>query len=191
MVNIGIIIGSTRPGRVGPQVADWVLRLAEQQGTASYQLVDIADYQLPLYAEPVPAAMSQDYHAPEAAAWATKIASLDGFVFVTPEYNRSIPTSLKNAIDYLGPEFFNKAAGIISYGSSGGVTAAGHLRHSLSTLQVATVQAAPALNLFTDFENFSTFTPSPVHEGAVGTLLGQVESWSQALATTRQELAVS
>lgn len=185
MANIGIIIGSTRPGRVGPQVAAWVHELAAKRSSANYEVIDIQEFGLPLYAEAVPAAMSQGYELAQVRQWSERINALDGFVFVTPEYNRSIPGSLKNAIDYLAGEFANKAAGIVSYGSSGGVTAAEHLRISLSTLQVATVQSAPAFNLFTDFENFSTFTPSAVHEPAVSRLLDQVEGWTHGLSHVR------
>jgi len=185
MSRIGIIIGSTRPGRIGAQVAEWVHQLAQQRTGATYELIDLQDFDLPMYAEAVPAALSEGYEMQSVRDWSDRIDALDGFVFVTPEYNRSIPGSLKNAIDYLASEFNNKAAGIISYGSSGGVIAASHLRMSLSTLQVATVEASPTFNLFTDFENFTTFTPTAVHEPAVNRLLGQVEAWAGGLAGLR------
>lgn len=184
MTKIGIIIGSTRPGRVGPQVAAWIHELAAEHAS-TYRILDLADFDLPPYAEPIPAAFSAEYQAENAHAWSAAVDELDGFVFVTPEYNRSMPSSLKNAIDYLGGEFFNKAAGIVSYGSSGGVMASAHLRASLSTLQVATVQSAPALSIFTDFANMTDFTPAPFQEGPVRTLLDQVESWAGALAGIR------
>lgn len=144
-----------------------------------------ADYKLPLHDEPIPAAMSEEYQTPEAHALSDRIRSLDGFVFVTPEYNRGIPTPLKNAIDYLGSEFANKAAGIVTYGSSNGQIGAAALRVSLSTLGVATVQAQPGLNIFTDVRDFSEFTPGPQHIEPVKTLLEQVATWTRALNSIR------
>lgn len=185
MTEIGIIVGSTRQNRLSPQVAAWVKGLADERGTETYHLVDIKDYNLPLHDEPVPAALSEDYQAPEATAWSERIRTLDGFVFVTPEYNRGIPTPLKNAIDYLGSEFANKAAGIVTYGSANGQIAAVALRVSLSTLGVATVQAQPGLSIFTDVRDFTEFTPGPQHTEPVKTLLAQVASWSTALKTIR------
>lgn len=185
MSTIGIIPGSTRQNRLSPQVATWVKDLADERGTETYEIVDIKDYKLPLFDEPVPAALSEDYQTPEAHAWSEKIASLDGFIFATPEYNRGIPNSLKNAIDYLGSEFANKPAGIVSYGSSGGQIGAAALRVALSTLQVATVQSQPALNIFTDFKDFAEFTPGPQHVDPVRTLIDQVATWTRAFNTIR------
>ena len=100
MPKIAIILGSTRPGRNGEAVAKWVLDIAKQRSDAEYELVDIAEYKLPHLDEPMPPAMGQ-YSQPHTKAWAEKIASFDGFVFVTPEYNHSTSGVLKNAIDYL------------------------------------------------------------------------------------------
>ena len=90
MARIGIIIGSTRPGRKAEVVARWLLEVARKRGDAEYELVDIAEYNLPHLDEPLPPSMGQ-YSKPHTKAWATKIDSLDGFVFVTPEYNHSTP----------------------------------------------------------------------------------------------------
>ena len=118
MVKIGILTGSTRDSRVNSQVAEWVKSMADKRGDADYELVDIKDYNLPRFNEPIPAIMSQDYTTPEAHVWSKKINELDGFIFVTPEYNKAITSGLKDAIDYLYVEWNNKAAGIVSYGST-------------------------------------------------------------------------
>lgn len=120
MLSIGIITGSTRANRVSPQVAQHILRHAEDRAGARYEIVDIAAYDLPLYDEPLPALFSADYQTPQTKAWSETINRLDGFVFITPEYNRGVTAAQKNAIDYLYNEFVNKAAGIVSYGSAGG-----------------------------------------------------------------------
>jgi NAD(P)H-dependent FMN reductase len=187
MTKIGIIIGSTRPGRNSPQVAEWVKGLADKRGDADYEIVDLAEFNLPMYAEPISAAYSQDYQTPEAIPWAKKIAELDGYVFICPEYNRGVTSALKNAIDYLYIEWNNKAAGIVSYGSAGGVRAAESLRIIMAELQVATVRAHPSMSLFTDFEKMSTFKPAVVHEKSVNIMLDQVNAWTNALQPLRSK----
>ncbi|MCD4713434.1 MAG: NAD(P)H-dependent oxidoreductase [Clostridiales bacterium] len=184
MNKIGIIIGSTRPGRSSKSVADWVFEIAQKRSDAEYQLVDIADYDLPLLDEPVPPSMGQ-YSKPHTIKWAEKIDELDGFVFVTPEYNHSIPAALKNAIDFIYKEWNNKAAGFVSYGSAGGSRSVEQLRQVMAEIQVADVRAQVMLSLFSDFENFSVFKPDPRHENSVNQMLDQVVKWSGALKAVR------
>ena len=177
-LNIGIIIGSTREGRVSPQVAAWVKELADKRGDANYTIIDIADYKLPLLGEP-------GADASGAVAWSEIIDQQDGFVFIVQEYNHSITGALKNAIDYLRTEWNNKAAGIVSYGSVGGARATEHLRGILGELLIADVRVHPALSLFTDFENGSVFKPAQVQADSVNQMLDQVIPWSRALSTLR------
>ncbi|KRF31744.1 NADPH-dependent FMN reductase [Paenibacillus sp. Soil787] len=178
MLKIGIILGSTRPGRMSPQVGNWLKEIADKRGDASYEIVDIADYKLPFFGEPGSEEQIKN--------WTEKLNSLDGFVFITPEYNHSITGVLKNALDSARGEWNNKAAGIISYGSTGGARAAEHLRGILGELLVADVKAHPTLSIFTDFENYSTFKPAELHLGNIKLMLDQVIAWSGALQTLRQ-----
>ncbi|MFS0634951.1 NAD(P)H-dependent oxidoreductase [Mesobacillus foraminis] len=177
-LNIGIILGSTREGRVSPQVGAWVKELADKRGDANYTVIDIADYKLPILGE-------AGGDASGAAAWSEIIAAQDGFVFIVQEYNHSITAALKNALDYLREEWNNKAAGIVSYGSVGGARAAEHLRGILGELSVADVRVHPALSLFTDFENGNEFKPKAVQEDSVNQMLDQVILWSKGLFTIR------
>lgn len=177
-LNIGIILGSTREGRLSPQVGNWVKELADQRGDATYTLIDIADYKLPLLGE-------NGGDASGAAAWSEAVGAQDGFVFIVQEYNHSISASLKNALDYLRPEWNNKAAGIVSYGSVGGARATEHLRGILGELMVADVRVHPALSLFTDFVNSAEFKPAAVQADSVNQMLDQVIPWSTALKTIR------
>lgn len=185
MTRIAVILGSTRPGRNGEAVARWVHDIAVRRGDAEYELVDVADYGLPLLDEPVPPSMGR-YSRPHTLAWAEKIGSFDGYVFVTAEYNHSIPAALKNAIDYLFAEWNNKAAGFVSYGSVGGTRAVEHLRLVMAELRVATVRAQVALSLFRDFADLSRFEPGPRRAGEVGVVLDEVLAWSTALAPLRR-----
>jgi len=176
-LNIGIILGSTRQGRLSPQVGEWIKKIADGRGDANYEIVDIADFKLPLLGEVDATA--------QATAWNEKLFTLDGFVFVVQEYNHSITGALKNALDYAREAWNNKAAGIVSYGSVGGARAAEHLRGILGELSVADVRVHPALSLFTDFESGSVFKPADLHLTNVNAMLDQVLAWSGALKTLR------
>ncbi|MGW0478171.1 NADPH-dependent FMN reductase [Nonomuraea sp. NPDC003214] len=184
MIDIGIVIGSTRPGRNGENVARWVHDLAAKRDDARFELVDLHEHALPHLDEPQPAAAGS-YENPHTLAWSERIARFDGFVFVTPEYNRSTSGVLKNAIDFLYAEWADKAAAFVSYGVDGGVRAAEHLRQVLGQLQVATVQAQVTLSLFADFENLSEFRPAAHQEERVTVMLDQLVSWSRALRPLR------
>jgi NAD(P)H-dependent FMN reductase len=185
MTRIGIILGSTRPNRNGEQVAKWVYETASLRSDAEYELVDLRDYPLPHLDEPLPPSMGQ-YQNDHTKEWSGKIASFDGFVIVTPEYNHSTSGVLKNAIDYLYAEWNNKAVGFVSYGAVGGARAAEQLRLISGELQMADVRQQVALSLLTDFENYSVFKPSAYHVAALNTLLDQVVAWSIALAPLRE-----
>jgi NAD(P)H-dependent FMN reductase len=188
MPKIAIILGSTRPGRNGEAVAKWVYDIARKRTDAEFELVDIKDYDLPLLDEAVPPSMGQ-YSQPHTKKWAAKIASFDGFVFVTPEYNHSTSGALKNAIDFLYAEWNNKAAGFVSYGSAMGVRAVEHLRLIMAELMIADVRAQVMLSLLTDFENFSTFKPAAMKEKDVTVMLGQVIEWAEAMKSVRTQHA--
>lgn len=188
MTKIGIILGSTRPGRNGEAVAKWVLELASQRTDAEFELVDLLDFKLPHLDEAAPPSFGQ-YSQPHTIEWSQKIASFDGYVMVTPEYNHSTSGALKNAIDFLYNEWNNKAVGFVSYGSVGGTRAVEHLRLIAGELQLADVRAQVALSLFTDFENFSTFAPGEQHVPALTTMLDQLVAWSKALAPLRTPAA--
>ncbi len=184
-LKIGIILGSTRPGRNGAQVAEWALATAQQRNDADYELIDLLDYNLPHLDEETTASQGR-YANDHTKAWAKKIGSLDGFVFVTPEYNHSTSGALKNAIDFIYAEWNNKAAGFISYGVAGGTRAVEHLRLIVGELQIADVRAQVALSLVHDFEGYSKFVPTEQHAASLNAMLDQVVSWSAALETVRE-----
>ncbi|MEA3004171.1 MAG: hypothetical protein QOH81_2959 [Sphingomonadales bacterium] len=184
MLNVAIIVGSTRPGRKAAEVARWVHGIAAQRGDAAYEIVDIADFGLPLLDEALPPSMGQ-YAQPHTKAWAATIAGFDAFVFVTPEYNHATSAALKNAIDYLFREWNDKAAGFVGYGGLGGARAVEQLRLIMGELKVADVRAQVALSLFTDFENFSQFKPAPLQESYVHAMLNDLLPWGRALQAMR------
>jgi NAD(P)H-dependent FMN reductase len=184
MLTVAIIIGSTRPGRKAEAVARWVHEIARKRSDASFELVDVAAFNLPLLDEAVPAVMNQ-YSQPHTKVWAAKIATFDAFVFVTPEYNHSMSGALKNAIDFLFREWNDKAAGFVGYGGAGGTRAVESLRLVMGEIKVADVRSQVALSLYSDFENFSTFRPRPQQQAAVTTMLDDVVAWGEALRVMR------
>ncbi|MBL7255989.1 NADPH-dependent FMN reductase [Paractinoplanes lichenicola] len=186
MMRIGIILGSTRPNRLGEQVAHWVLDLAARRSDAVFELLDLREHALPQLDEEVPPVVGQ-YQNEHTRNWAGTIAAYDGFVIVTPEYNHSVPGALKNALDYLYAEWGDKAMGIVSYGSVGGARAAEQLRQIAGALRMADVRQQVLFSLMTDFENFQTLQPKPFHESALETMLDQLLAWSGALTVLRRE----
>lgn len=186
MIKLAVILGSTRPGRNGEAVARWAYGLAKKRSDAEFEFVDVKDFNLPLLDEPIPPSLG-NYSKPHTKAWAAKIASFDGFVFVTGEYNHGIPGALKNAIDFLYAEWNNKAAGFVSYGSAMGVRAVEQLRLVMGELQIADVRAQVMLSLTSDFENYTTFKPSPAHEASLNTMLDQLVAWAGAMQAVRSK----
>lgn len=184
MTKIAIIVGSTRPGRKALTVAKWVHEHASKRTDAQFDVVDIADFDLPVLDEAIPASLGK-YEKEHTKKWAAKIAEYDGFVFVAPEYNHAVTGALKNAIDFIYAEWNNKAAGFVSYGSALGVRAVENLRLICAELQIATVRAQVQMSLMTDFENYQTFKPDPKHEKSLATMFDQVVKWSAAMKTVR------
>lgn len=194
MLRIGIILGSTRPGRRGALVAPWVAEVAREHPLVSESgvevvLVDLADAGLPLLEERAPA-MFGLYEDERTRRWAQVIDGFDAFVFVTPEYNHSIPAALKNAIDHLFAEWNDKAAGILSYGVSGGHRAAEHLRQILAEVKVATVRTQPGLSMSDDFvieDPMATgeLAPRDLQRPVVEEMVGELIAWAGALRAVR------
>lgn len=183
MTTIAIILGSTRPNRMGAAVADWVHKRAADR-PATYDLIDLREVDLPFLDEGTPPSMGQ-YEHEHTRRWAETIDRYDGFVLVTPEYNHSTSAVLKNALDHLYAEWNNKACAFVGYGSLGGARAVEHLRAITSELQLAHVRQQVALSLFQDWDDTQGFTPAPESEEALDTLFEQLESWAEALAPVR------
>jgi NAD(P)H-dependent FMN reductase len=186
MLKVAIILGSTRPGRNGEAVSQWIYEIAKKRSDADFELVDIKDFNLPVYDEPNSPLMGH-YTKEHSKTWSAKINSFDAYVFVTAEYNHGIPGALKNAIDFLYKEWNNKVAGFVGYGGAGGVRSVEQLRLVMAELKVATVPSQVQLSLFTDFENFTKFKPAPFQEKAVNTMLDEVIAWGGALKALRTE----
>jgi NAD(P)H-dependent FMN reductase len=171
-MKIGIIVGSTREGNVGKAIGEWVYQQAKLRQDVEYQLIEVSKFKLPMLGE------SNEKNRIE--QWNQTISALDGFVFVAAEYNHSITGSLKNALDLAFDPWFNKAAGIVSYGYAGGARAAEHLRGILGALGVADVQQHVLINFNSDFDK-QTLKPANYQAGLIKKLFEQLERWSKGL----------
>jgi NAD(P)H-dependent FMN reductase len=136
---IAVIVGSIRPNRFGDKPAKWILDHAKAHGGFDAQLVDLRDYDLPLFDAPA-SDLWMPTPNPVAAKWQAKLDEFDGYIIVTAEYNRSVPGALKNAIDWAYKPFNKKAVAYVSYGSVGGARAVEHLRNIMVELQAASVR---------------------------------------------------
>jgi NAD(P)H-dependent FMN reductase len=186
ILNVAIIIGSTRPSRNGEAVGKWIHEITKKRNDANFELLDIKDYNLPLLDEPIPPSMGQ-YTKEHTKTWSLKIDSYDAYIFVTAEYNHGIPGALKNAIDFLYKEWNNKVAGFVSYGGAGGVRSVEQLPLVVAELKVATVRSQVTISLFTDFENFTKFKPASFQENSANAMLDDVIAWGGALKTLRTD----
>ena len=139
--HIALIIGSTRAARFADKPAQWMLKQAQKREDMSVELVDLRDYDLPLFNE-MASNMWMPSQDPRAVKWQNKLAEFDGFIFVTAEYNHSVSASLKNALDQAGKEWVHKPMGAIAYGSVGGARALEHLRGIAVELQMVPVRTA-------------------------------------------------
>lgn len=176
-LKIGIINSTVRKNSIGIKVANWVLQQAKSLSDNEYELVALKDYPMgfDIYG-------NDDY----AKKFNEKIKSFDGYIFVTAEYNHSIPGVLKNALDWVGMNVMaHKPAAIVSYGAVGGARAAEHLRNILGQLNVADISRQMLFNLFYDFDNEKNFKPLELQQKPFKELIENVELWAKAFKTIR------
>lgn len=186
MTKIGIISGSVREGNNATAVSQWILDFANNRNDegVEYELVPLSDYDLPLLGAKLDADRAETAGA-AIKAWSEKMASFDGYVFITPEYNHSVGGALKNALDYLNPEVNNKAAALVGYGSLGGARAHENMRIILAELRVATVRTTTNFSIITDFENMSVFKPNDYNKTNAEGMFNDLLLWTKALNTIR------
>ena len=180
-----VVIGSTRPGRVGLPVGTWVAERARAQGAFEVRVADLAEVALPLFDEPHHPRL-QRYEHEHTRRWSATVAAADAFVFVAPEYNHGIAAPLKNALDYLAVEWRRKPAGIVSSGGvSAGLRAVGQLKQVLAALQVVPVGGGvPIPTIGTRVKEGVVDANEPM-EQAVDAMLAELSTWHAALAPLR------
>jgi NAD(P)H-dependent FMN reductase len=186
-LQIGVILGSTRMGRFADKPAEWVMDLARKREGVTFEMVDLRDYPMPFFDQPK-SPLREPSRNEAAQRWAQKVAGLDGFVFVTGEYNHGIPAVLKNALDHVYAEFNRKPATFVGYGNAGGARAIEQLRLMLVELQVAPLRGAVHLSreqfigILLDGKSFADW----VSLGQAGdAMLSELIWWAHALRAGR------
>jgi NAD(P)H-dependent FMN reductase len=187
---IAIIVGSTRPNRFGPQVANWLLKAGQQRGDAQFDLIDLEEIDLPIFNEPGYPSMGQ-VTVPHAVAWSEKISQYDGFILVTPEYNHSTSPALLNALTYLYQEWNFKPVAFASYGGgAGGSRAVEHLRGVAAELKMYDIREQLLIpSYYLRLNDQFQYQFSDAETKATNELLDQLVFWSEQMAESRAALA--
>jgi NAD(P)H-dependent FMN reductase len=185
-----VIICSTRPGRVGPSVARWFYEIAASQNKFDTQVIDLADFNLPLLDEPIHPRLQQYQHA-HTKAWSESVASADAYVFVTPEYNYSPPPALVNALDYVYREWNYKPCGFVSYGGiSGGLRSAQAVKLQITTLKMVPMVEGVMIPFVAGFVNEAgEFHSNEQIDQSAVTLLDELLRWTLGLKAMRESFA--
>ncbi|MFA5692136.1 MAG: NAD(P)H-dependent oxidoreductase [Acholeplasmataceae bacterium] len=186
-LKIGIILASVREQRVGETVANWVLDEVNlvKEDNVSFEIIDLRNYKMPFVG-----ITPTDEEAKTIDSWKSKMSEMDGYVLVTPEYNRMVPGALANAFQYLFPEVSDKALAFVGYGFLGAARAINNFRSALSILKLALVQKQINISFNTDFKNANTkdmeFTPGAWHKADLKIFTEQLTNWSKALKALRE-----
>ena len=188
-ITIGVIVGSTREGRFSEFPARWIMERGAQHPLLSLELIDLRDHVLPFLTDAKNPSQSGGVYADEGAnVWAKRISALDGYIMVTPEYNRSTSGVLKNALDHIYGEFAKKPVGFIAYGSVGGARAVEQLRliaieHQMTPIRNGVHIMAPWFLRESDGTlKADGFTP---YEKQADTMLAELSWWAKALKVAR------
>ena len=185
---IGIVIGSTREGRFGEKPAHWIHEIAKQRTDLAFELIDLRDYPLPFFNEPRSPAYGP-VNNEAARLWAGKLATLDGLIVVTPEYNHGPSAVLKNALDYAYTEFVRKAIGFVGYGGVGAARAVEQLRLIAIELQMVPVSRAVHIGMVESLgimQQGKTFEDFPHLAQAANRLLDDMSWWAKVLKPARE-----
>jgi NAD(P)H-dependent FMN reductase len=191
---ISVIVGSTREGRFSEKPAKWIFEHLRKRDAIDARLLDLRDFALPFFDQPTPPAMPgrAPYKGEVVQRWTAAIAQSDGFIFVTPEYNYGTSAVLKNAIDWVYPEWNRKAAGFVSYGSAMGARAVQQLRETLIELQVAPIRFSvhiPVDTLWTHFKGGDVDAGLAGLAAPAGAMIDDLLWWTAALKSARASAA--
>jgi NAD(P)H-dependent FMN reductase len=187
---ISVVVGSTRQGRFSERVAPWVLNHLKQREGVDARLLDLRDYEMPFFDQPLTPSMAgrPAYEHEAVQRWTQKIAESDGFILVTAEYNFGPAAVLKNALDWVYPEWNRKACAFVGHGAQGGVRAVQQLREIVSELQMMPVRRAvhlPLQTLMAHFQGGDVDKELTNSDAAAGLMLDDLLWWTEALTVAR------
>jgi NAD(P)H-dependent FMN reductase len=190
MTIISVIVGSTRQGRFSEKPANWIVQHLKKRSGIDAQLLDLRDFLMPFFDQPVPPAMPgrPSYENEAVKRWTAKIARSDGFIFVTPEYNYGPPAVLKNALDWVYPEWNRKAAAFVSYGSAAGARSVQQLREAAIELQMAPIRSSvhiPVATLWAHYQGGDVNKGLAELGTQAQTMIDDLLWWTAALKTAR------
>ena len=177
MAKIGIILGSTRDDRAGQAIAQWVAGLAQGRnvGDVEYELIDLKAFDVPILTTSViPMAANKNYDDERVQAWSDAIDACDAYIFVTPEYNHSVPGAFKNAVDSLGAEWVAKPIAYVGYSFSGGIRAVEAWRLVMANFSMTQLRSQLDISLVTDMQH-GVFSPAEVKAGMVNDICAELE----------------
>ncbi len=191
-LKLKVIVGSTRPNRFSEKPAQWIFEHAQARPEFSAEMLDLREYPMPFFNEPVsPSSKKEPYAEPSVARWTAKIAESDGFIIVTPEYNHGYPAVLKNALDYVYQEWNNKPVAFVAYGSVMGARSVEQLREVAVELQMVPIRNA--IHIPGDVYAKVAGLGSPADPAALKTLdekakglLDQLTWWMRTLKAARK-----
>jgi NAD(P)H-dependent FMN reductase len=186
-LKIAIVISTTRATRFGHKPAQWIRDIAAERNDIEAEIVDLRDFPMPFFDEVASNAWAPSQN-PIAQRWQKKVAEFDGYIFVTAEYNHSMPAVLKNALDYASPEWNKKAAAFVGYGAVGGSRAIEHLRGVAAELQLATIKTGVYIqgaDFMAVWKEGKDVKDIPHLQPGVKDLLDQLVWWARALKTAR------
>jgi NAD(P)H-dependent FMN reductase len=191
MMKISVIVGSTRQGRFSEKPAQWILQQLHKREGIEAQLLDLRDFPMPFFDQPLPPAMPgrPPYEHDAVKKWTAQIAASDGFVFVTPEYNYGPSAVLKNAIDWVYPEWNRKAAAFVSYGSVMGARAVQQLRETAIEIQMAPIRSSvhiPVATLWAHFQGGDVDKGLAELDKQANVMIDDLTWWTAALKAARE-----
>jgi NAD(P)H-dependent FMN reductase len=191
MTVISVIVGSTRQGRFSEKPAQWIFREIKKRGDVDARLLDLRDFPMPFFDQAMPPAMPgrPAYENEVVSKWTAAIGSSDGFIFVTPEYNYGPPAVLKNAIDWVYPEWNRKAAAFVSYGGAMGARSVQQLRETAIELQLAPIRSSvqiPVATLWAHFQGGDVDKGLAELEKPARVMIDDLLWWTTALKTARK-----
>ena len=194
MTVISVIVGSTREGRFSEKPAKWILQHLMKRKGVDARLLDLRDFPMPFFdQQATPATPDRPPYKNEVVQrWTAAIARSDGFIFVTPEYNYGTSAVLKNAIDWVYPEWNRKAAAFVSYGSAMGARAVQQLRETLIEVQAASVRSSvhiPVATLWAHYTGGDVEAGLAELEAPAGALIDDLLWWTGALKAARARAA--
>ena len=191
MTVISVIVGSTREGRFSEKPAKWILQHLKKRGGVDARLLDLRDFPMPFFDQPATPGRPP-YKNEVVQKWTEAIAQSDGFVFVTPEYNFGAPAVLKNAINWVYPEWNRKAVSFVSYGSAMGARGVQQLRETAIELQLAPIRSSvhiPVATLWAHYQGGDVEAGLAELEAPAKTLIDDLLWWTAALKTARASAA--